>query len=397
MAASKTSRPDCALLVAAFPALIAGVVLAGCAYYVLVLLAARQFLRRRRDRPPERGYAPSISVLKPLAGDEPGLAKNLDSFFQLKYPRYEALFAARDAPDPALAIAREVQSNYPDLDTRVLVAGAADSPNAKVHSLATMTAVAAGELLVVSDSDIRADPTLLSDLARDFEDPRVGVVTCPYRAVPGPSPWSKLEALGMNTEFWSGVLVAQFLAPMDFSVGPTMAVRRSCLDVIGGWDAYREFLAEDFQVGRQARLAGYEVRLSTHVVEHRIGSHSLRENLTHRLRWRRSTRRSRPVGYWGEIFANPLPWALILPVAASGAAWSWAALGACIVLRSLAAVVVGGRVLRDTRALRRYWMLPLQDLLSFLVWAAGLFGRRIVWRGRAFELASDGRLRNPKG
>lgn len=368
----------------------------GCAYYALVLLAAWQFLARRRERKTQVGEAPAISVLKPLAGDEPELAENLSSFFRLNYPRYEVLCATRDADDPALAVARTVRSNYPDSDARVLVAGKSDRPNAKVHSLAAMTASAAGELLVVSDSDIRADPSLLWEIAKDFDDPAVGVVTCPYLAVPGPSPWSTLEALGMNTEFWSGVLVAQFLAPMNFAVGPTMAVRKSCLDAIGGWEAFSDFLAEDFEVGRQARLAGYEVRLSTHTVEHRIGSQALRENLIHRLRWRRSTRRSRPVGYWGEIFANPLPWALLLPLAASGAAWSWAALGACVALRASVALTVGGRVLGDTQRWRRFWLLPLQDGLSLLGWFAGLFGRRIVWRGRAYELSRDGRLREWK-
>ncbi len=377
----------------AIAALVAGVVLVGCAYYVLVLLAARQFLRRRRERKTQVGEAPAISVLKPLAGDEPELADNLGSFFRLSYPRYEVLCAARASDDPALAIAQEVRSNYPGSDAQLLVAGESDFPNAKVHSLAAMTAVAAGELVVVSDSDIRADPALLWELAKDFEDPTVGVVTCPYRAVPGASVWSRLEALGMNTEFWSGILVAQFLAPMNFAVGPTMAVRKSCLDMIGGWDAFGEFLAEDFEVGRQARLAGYEVRLSTHAVEHRIGSQALHENLVHRLRWRRSTRRSRPVGYWGEILANPLPWALLLPLAASGAAWSWAALGACVAFRASAALVVGGRVLGDTLRWSRFSLLPLQDGLSLLVWVAGLFGRRIVWRGRAYELSRDGRLR----
>ena len=381
------------MLGAAIPAVVAGVVLVGCAYYVLVLLAARQFLLRRRERTTGPGEAPAISVLKPLAGDEPELAENLSSFFRLAYPRYEVLCATRDADDPALAIAREVRSDYPDSDAQLLVAGKPDCPNAKVHSLAAMTAVAAGDLLVLSDSDIRAEPALLREIAKDFEDPAVGVVTCPYRAVPGASLWSRLEALGMNTEFWGGVVVAQFLAPMNFAVGPTMAVRRSCLDAIGGWSAFGEFLAEDFEVGRQARLAGYEVLLSTHVVEHRIGSQALRENLVHRLRWRRSTRRSRPVGYWGEIFANPLPWALLLPLAASGSPWSWATMGACVTLRALAALTVAGSVLGGRPGCRGFWLLPLQDGLSLLVWLAGLVGRRIVWRGRAYKLTRDGRLR----
>ena len=381
----------------AFLTLAAGVALAGCAHYVLVLLAARQFLRHGRERNAKPGNPPFISVLKPLAGDEPGLAENLDCFLRLDYPRYEVLLAAPDELDPALAIARQARSDHPDLQVRVLAAGDSGCPNAKVHALAALSAQARGELLVVSDSDVRAAPSLLWDLAREFEDPKVGVVTCPYRASAGRSLWSRLEAMGMNTEFWSGVLVAQFLAPMDFAVGPTMAVRRSCLEAIGGWAEFGEYLAEDFQIGRQARLAGYEVRLSAHVVEHRIGSQGLRENLAHRLRWRRSTRRSRPVGYWGEIFANPLPWALLLPLAAPGAAWSWAALGACLALRLLAALLVAGSVLRDTRALPRYWLLPLQDVLSLLCWTAGLAGKRVVWRGRAYELAGDGRLRRARG
>ena len=326
-------------------------------------------------------------------GDEPGLRKNLETFFDLDYPEFELLFAARDADDPGLTIARSVGSSRPGARWTALSAGEPSCPNAKVHSLAAMAAVATGEVLVISDSDIRADPALLSDLAGEFADPAVGAVTCPYRAVPGRSPWSRLEAIGMNTEFWSGVLVAQFLAPMDFAVGPTMAVRRSCLEEAGGWEALEDFLAEDFQLGRAVRKLGHDVRLGSPVVEHRIGSQGLRANLAHRLRWRRSTRRSRPAGYWGELVANPLPWAMALPLAASWAGWSWAALGFCVALRAAAAAAVARFVLRDTLVARRWWLVPVQDLLSAALWGAGLFGKRIRWRDREFELARDGRMR----
>ena len=365
----------------------------GCAYYVIVIAAAYRFVARRGRRQCPNSVSISFSVLKPLAGCEPELTENLRSFFALDYGAYEILFAARDRDDPALATAKTLGRRHPTPPSKVLVAGQPPCPNLKVHSLAVMTRSASGDVLVISDSDIRADPSLLADLAAEFRDARVGVVTCPYRAAAGRSPWSRLEALGMNTEFWSGVLAAQLLTPMDFAVGPTMAIRRSCLEAIGGWDAFRDFLAEDFQLGRRARLAGFDVRLGTHVVEHRIGSQDLTRNLGHRLRWRRSTRRSRPGGYWGEIFANPLPWALVLPVAASGAAWSWWLLGTCAVLRLLAAIAVGRHVLRDNRLLRCCWLLPIQDTLSLAVWVAGLFGNRVTWRDRTYELTRDGRLR----
>ncbi len=330
----------------------------------------------------------SFSVLKPLAGDEPGLQENLRGFFQLDDPKYEPVFAARDVDDPALARAESLASLYPEVRSKALVAGEPPCPNAKVHSLGAMTSAAAGDVLVISDSDIRADPALLRELAAEFTDPAVGVVTCPYRAVPGRSPWSLLEALGMNSEFWSGVLAAQFLAPMDFAVGPTMAVRRTCLEAIGGWRAVEEHLAEDFQLGRLARRAGFDVRLGTQVVEHHIGSQGLGANLAHRLRWLRSTRRSRPAGYWGQLFANPLPWALLAP----GAVWSWILAAACGALRALVLLAVGGLVLRDRLVVLRCWLVPVQDVLSLVLWAAGFFGDRIVWRGGTFQLMRDGRL-----
>ena len=334
-----------------------------------------------------------MSVLKPLAGYEPGLARNLRSFFELDCPEYELLFCARGEGDPALAEARRLAQQHPEIRAKVLIAGEPRCQNAKVHSLAAMAEASRGDVLVVSDSDIRTDAALLRSVDREFRATETGVVTFPYRAVPGPSPWSALEALGMNTEFWSGVLTAQHLFPMDFAVGPTMAIRKSCLEDLGGWKAVEDHLAEDFRIGQLARKAGHEVRLGTHVVEHHIGSQSLRENIAHRLRWRRSTRRSRPAGYWGEALANPLPWAMLLPLATLGATWSWCLLGVCAALRFLVAIMVGRKVLGDRLVLRRWWLLPVQDIASLFLWVGGLFGSKIVWRDREYRLEADGRLR----
>ena len=380
------------MLSTALAALLACAVAGGCCYYLIVIAAMRSFLSKRASGEPESAR-PSCSLLKPLAGCEADLEDNLRSFFKLRYSNYEVLFATSEETDPALAVASRLASRYAGVRSRTMVAGEPTCANAKVHSLAAMTEASSGEILVISDSDVRVDPAFLDSVRRDFADSNVGVVTYPYRAASDGSAWSRLEALGMNTEFWGGVLAAQFLAPMDFAVGPTMAVRRSCLEAIGGWAVLGDYLAEDFQLGRLARRAGYEVRLGRHVVEHRIGSQGFVANLRHRLRWRRSTRRSRPIGYWGEFFANPLPWAALLPWAASGAAWAWALFATCAALRLAAALVVGLSVLRDRSLPRRIWLLPFQDALSLLTWAAGFFGKQVVWRDRRYELLPDGRLR----
>jgi ceramide glucosyltransferase len=168
------------------------------------------------------------------------------------------------------------------------------------------------------------------------------------------------------------------------------------LQNIGGFDRLKDYLAEDFVMGQLAAAAGWRVLLSRYVIEHHIGSQPFRPNLTHRLRWCRSTRRSRPWGYVGQVFTNPLPLALLLWAVQPG--W-WPVVAATVVLRACSAYAAAWLVLRDPLTRRRWWLLPVQDLVSFLVWAAGFFGKTILWRGRRYELRRDGtfRLLSPGG
>jgi ceramide glucosyltransferase len=255
-----------------------------------------------------------------------------------------------------------------------------------VHALDAMLRATTNELVVMSDSDVRVTPQLLRTLAAEFQAPRVGVVTCPYRALPGSSFWSNLEATGMNTDFIAGILVARMLEGMRFAVGPTTAVRRAVLKSIGGFDRLKDFLAEDFVMGKLAAESGYDVILSSHVIEHHIAGAGLRSNAAHRLRWLRSTRRSRPAGYVGQLFTMPMPFVILLSVIAPE--W-WPVAVAAWVMRSIAAYVVSNRVLRT----KIDWLLlPVEDLTAFGFWIAGFFGNTIVWRGRRYRIEADGRF-----
>jgi ceramide glucosyltransferase len=166
-------------------------------------------------------------------------------------------------------------------------------------------------------------------------------------------------------------------------------VRRSVLDEMGGFAYLQEFLAEDFVIGHRAAELGHEVLLSSAMIEHRIGSQSMLHNLSHRLRWARSTRRSRPAGYWGQVFTYPLPLALLLWTTL-GAAWPIVLLA--VVLRIGAAFATSELVLHDPVLRRQWWLLPVQDLLGFLVWIGGFLGDTIVWRNRKCTVLRDGRL-----
>lgn len=356
-------------------------------YCVLIVLGARKYLA---VAPPPPTELQPISVLKPLCGEDEGLEQNLRSFFAQDYPEFEIIFGVHRADDPAAALVDRLITEYKNrVHARLVITGESLIPNGKAHNLNRLVREAGHELLVMSDSDVRVRPDLLSTIAREFQDAKVGLITCPYRAVAGKSFWSRTEAIGMNTELLGGVLVARMLEGMRFALGPTMAVRRSLLEEIGGFAYLQEFLAEDFVIGQRAAELGQGVVLSSSVIEHRIGTQSMARNLSHRLRWARSTRRSRPAGYWGQIFTYPMALAIVL-LAAWPAAWSLVLF--TLILRSVAAFATAESLLRDPLFRKRWWLLPVQDVLGFCVWMGGFLGDTIIWRDRKCTVLRDGRL-----
>jgi ceramide glucosyltransferase len=367
------------------PTVILLALLAGALVYsALTVLAALRYLA---VRPPEPRSTEPVSILKPLAGLDPDLESNLRTFFEQDYPSFEILFAVREADDPAVPVVEKLRQEYPNVPSRLLITGEPPYPNAKVFSLDRMMSASAHYVLVMSDSDIGVTPSMLRTIAAEFQDPKLGIATCPYRAVAGPSFWSSLEAIGMNTDFLAGILVARMLEGMRFAVGPTIAARRQALESIGGFDRLKDYLAEDFVMGKFAAEAGHGVSLSSYVIEHHIGTSSdFRHNAAHRIRWTRSTRRSRPAGYLGQLFTMPVPLALLVT---AWNPWWWPVVLVTMAIRGVAAWTVAELVLH---AGLNWLLLPLEDIAGLCFWIAGFFGNTITWRGRRYRLESDGRF-----
>lgn len=324
-------------------------------------------------------------MLKPLAGLDEGLEQNLRSFFEQDYRDFELLFAVRHESDPATQVLRRLMLEYPVVDSRLIVTGEPPYAHAKVFSLQCMFEDSKNDLIVMSDSDVRVKSDFCRSLAAEFADQRLGLVTCPYRAVPGKAIWSRLEAIGMNTDFHAGLFTAVMMEGTKFAVGPTIVARKQVLMALGGIKRVKDYLSsEDFMLGRIAAELGFGVRMSGYVVEHRIGSESMLQNFSHRLRWARTTRRSRPWGYIGQFFTHTLPVGSCFCLACPGTrrllAITW-------ILRTAAAWLVSERILR---AAVPWLLLPLQDLLAFAFWVAGFFGNSIKWRGRRYILNADG-------
>src|SRR5215472_6136935 len=361
-----------------------GLVSGSLIYCSLAIWAALRYLAAKLPATPA---LPSISILKPLSGLDEGLADNLRSFFDQDYHDFEIIFAIRHPDDPAADVASGAMAEFQSIPSRMLVVGESPGPNAKVHSLARMLEAARHEVIVMADSDTRVDRGFLRIVAAEISDPGVGLVTCPYLSVAGQSFWSALEAIGLNTEFLSGVLVARLLIGMDFALGPAIATRRSLIEKIGGFERLQNYLAEDFVLGNLMAASGHRVVLSSCKVEHRIGAQSLGPNLEHRLRWARSTRRSRPLGYIGQLFTNPLPLGLLL--LAVDPSW-WLLTAIAFSFRLAAAWAAAYRVLGNQLTVLQWLLVPMQDLTSFAVWLSGFFGRTVMWRGRRYDVRHDG-------
>ncbi len=361
----------------------------GLVYYLLAIVATRR-LRKYQVLPDATDF-PYMSLLKPLRGADPQLEQHLESFFVQDYPSYQLLFAVRHNTDPAVATVHELQARYPGVATRLIYTGEPPYANAKVYSMKKMSEEADADILVITDSDTSVSPDYLKHLAVAFGSPNVGAVTNLYRGVSGADLWSKLEAIGMSTEFMAGVVVANHLEGMKFTLGPSMAIRTGCLQAIGGFEAIADYLADDFVLGRRSVDAGYQVLLSTHVINHHATASGFINSFKHRLRWNRSSRFSRPSGYYGQGFTYGLAWALILFLIAPFW-WSGSILLAVIAARLWLAYELATRLLRDHSALRRFWLIPMQDLLSFAAWIGGFLGREIVWRNERYRLLEGGRF-----
>ena len=365
--------------------LLAALILLGCwVYCVLAIAGAVMHARSRRSFDWKEQTA--ISVLKPLAGAEDGLEDNLRSFFEQDYSNFELLFAVRHENDPAVPVVRRLMSEYPTVTSKLIMTGEPPYPHAKVFSLQRMLEESRHELVGMSDSDVRVGHDFCWKLAAEFADQKLGLVTCPYRAVAGKAFWSQLEAIGMNTDFHAGVFTAVMMeGGTHFAVGPTIVARRKVLLALGGLERVKDYLSsEDFMLGRIAAELGFLVRISPYVVEHRIGSESMKANFSHRLRWARTTRRSRPLGYIGQFFTHSLPVSVLMCLLSPEC---WHLLLISILFRMITAWTVSERTLRVNVP---WLLLPVQDFIGFAFWIAGFFGNSIQWRGQRYVLNRDG-------
>src|ERR1700678_1106938 len=364
-------------------------------YYLLCLWSASAFLRQRRvagEGSLGAQALPPVSILKPLKGTDPEIYHSFRSHCIQDYPEYEIIFGVSDPQDPAIESVKALQQEFPDRRIQLVICLEILGANVKVSNLTQMLPAARFDSLIVNDSDIRVTPDYLRTVMAPLSDSRTGMVTCLYRGVAATTLGSRLESLGISTDFCPGVLVARQLeGGIRFGLGSTLAFRRAELEKLGGFRSIVDHLADDYELGKRIASLGLQVELSSVAVRSHLPAYRFRDFFAHQLRWARGVRDARAGGYLGLVFTFGIPWALVALVASQGSPWSWATLASTLVLHLAVALLVGVSVLGDRQVLRDAWLIPLRDLIAAIVWFVSLTGDTVTWRGERFRLR-DGKL-----
>ena len=372
-------------------------------YCGMVVVAATRFgLRRRREQREPATYLPPVSLLKPLHGTEPGMERNLETFFEQNYPEFELLFCARYETDEGLQLAKSVGERYPQVKAKYVTCGdpVPRFHNAKVYSLAKLDSIATHDEYVTSDADVRVAPEYLQRMVQYLHDPEVGLASCVYlgTAHPGAGLSSRLDAVGKSVEMTSGVLVADMLEGTKFALGATMAVRRKSFQQVGGFGELGQFYADDFVLGNRLAEQGTKVLLATHVIRLMVQDSPFWLSYRNQLRWMQSTRRSRPWGHLGSGLTFSvaygllgLLWGVVSGRPGLGALWL---LGTVVNRWIQSATIL--HVLGERDWQQGALLYPLRDLLGSVLWANSYLGENFYYRGKTYRLKQGGLVEGPE-
>ena len=360
-------------------------------YYLLSLYCIWDYFHAlRRLAPPKESFTPPASILKPVRGLDSEAYANFASYCRLNYPEYEIIFATGDPQDPVITVVRKLQKDFPERQIRLITDVERLGENNKVNNLCRMVKEARYDLLVMTDSDIRVEANYLREVTAPFVDRSVGGVTSFARSAGGGSFSAELSKLDMCADSIPSALVARKLeGKVQFAFGWTMATTKKILAEIGGWEAMVNHHSDDFELGNRIAGLGYRVEFMREPVTMVAPQESFAEFLTHSLRWAIGLRNVRPAGYFGMIFTQGLPWAVLAAVVAGSAGWAATAalyvLG-YLVLRFLVAWTAGVWGLRDSAIAGKLWLVPLRDALTAAIWLAGFFSNKINRRGLEYRV-----------
>jgi len=362
-------------------------------YVFITYVGISRFRRRSLTRPPA-DFRPPVTLFKPVCGLDFELEKNLRSFCEQDYECYQVIFAVHAPDDPAVEVVERIIASLPDRDITLIVDPRIHGPNLKVSNLINAFAAAKYDILISADSDMRVGPSYIANVAMPFHDAKVGVVTCLYRGVSAGNFLSDMASLQINEWFLPSVLASGLLQGDRYCFGATMAVRREILARAGGLTALVDVLADDHRLGNIALEQGYRIELSHYIVDNPIEERSFRAMFAHELRWARTIWILNPSGHLFSFLINTIS-VSVISMTINDLTFDIDMIEAGVILVAvilrLALHAIVSKAL-DVPRPAPYWMVPLRDALSFVVWATSFLSRDVHWRGKRFRARPDGTL-----
>jgi len=331
-------------------------------------------------------------VFKPLKGLDETTRECLESFLSQDYHPFQVIFGVKNPDDPLLPFLQELQSSFPRPGIEIVICPDTLGLNPKVSTLRQLEPHALYDLLVIADADVKVGPDFLTRIAAALQEPKVGLVSCIYRAGPVQTLGAGLEALTISGDFIPSVATAFYVEGIRFALGATMGLYRQALAASGGFAALADFLADDYQLGWRVAQAGYRVRLLPYVVETLTPRMGLKEYLAHQMRWARTYRVCRPGGYLAYGITHALIFSGALFLASGLSPWALGLLGATLAVRGTLASFSQRRALKGSLPWPFFLLLPLKDLLSGIIWLLSFLGNRVTWGGRAYRVSREGKL-----
>jgi ceramide glucosyltransferase len=359
-------------------------------YYLLALYSSWRMFQKAPSKS-RTNFTPPVSILKPVRGIDPEAYENFASFCRQDYPEYELVFCVGKDDDQAIAVLEQLKRDFPERHIRVLFGSRRRAVNDKVAKLARLVAEAKYEYLAISDSDVRVPPDYLRSVMAPFADRHVGGLTCFYGSIQDDTFADKLQTVGMFSDFYAGIIVAQQLDGVKFALGQTIVTRRALIAGFGGYQRLENRPGDDLLVGRLIAEQGYEVKLLPYTVATVSDYRSIGELLQKRLRWIVVMRHMRPWGHLGLLLTQGLPWSIVAIALHPTLGIALGYLGTYALLRLAMTWSIGVWGLRRAGLIQKLALIPLWDAVACLLWASSFLRNSVRWRGDEYYIR-DGML-----
>lgn len=366
-------------------------------YYVFSLFCTILFFSKKVDT--DETYLPPVSVLKPINGIEDGIYENFTSYCKQDYPDYQIIFGVRDSNDSAIDMIKKVINAFPQKDIELVICNDSIGINPKINNLNNMYKKSKHDIILTNDSDTRVNGNYLKKVVSPFRDKNVGLVTCVYRENNLNNLTSIIESISINHEFLPSIMVAHMIEDLSYAFGATIVIRRDTLESVGGFKELADYLAEDFHLGKKVFEAGHKLFLSDYIVDVIPEKRGFTDFFKHQLRWSRTIKACRPIGYFfSAFFKYGIVFSLVYLLisfcppteTSSSQALSVILFFTFLSVRIISASIISYKYTKDRKTTLLF--LPINDIISFIIWGISFLGNKTTWRGGKFLLKKGGKI-----